>query len=169
MGFPRQEHWGGLPFPSPGDLPDPGIEPSSPASAGEFFTTEPPESQALITVSKCLVALASFFPGTTGRSGEEKGNPLQYSCLENPRDRGAWWTAIYGVAQSQTWLKRLSSSIFFIGLPRWCSGKESACQCKRHRRWGLGPWVGKIPWRRKWQPTPVFLPRESRGQRSLTI
>ena len=42
MGFPRQEHWGGLPFPSPGDLPDPGIEPSSPASAGEFFTTEPP-------------------------------------------------------------------------------------------------------------------------------
>ena len=38
------------------------------------------------------------------------GNPLQYSCLENPRDRGAWWAAIYGVAQSQTQLKRLSSS-----------------------------------------------------------
>ena len=38
------------------------------------------------------------------------GSPLQYSCLENPRDRGAWWAAIYGVAQSQTGLKRLSSS-----------------------------------------------------------
>ena len=40
-GFPRQECWNGLPFPSPGDLPDPGIEPSSPALAGGFFTTEP--------------------------------------------------------------------------------------------------------------------------------
>ena len=45
MGFPRQEYWSGLPFPSPGDLPNPGIEPMSPASpelAGEFFTTDPP-------------------------------------------------------------------------------------------------------------------------------
>ena len=42
--------------------------------------------------------------------GEGKSNPLQCSCLENPRDRGAWWAAIYGVAQSQTWLQRLSSS-----------------------------------------------------------
>ena len=44
------------------------------------------------------------------RSGEGNGNPLQYSCLENPRDRGAWWAAVYGVAQSRIWLKRLSSS-----------------------------------------------------------
>ena len=42
--------------------------------------------------------------------GEGNGNPLQCSCLENPRDRGAWWAAIYGVAQSRTQLKRLSSS-----------------------------------------------------------
>ena len=42
--------------------------------------------------------------------GEGNGNPLQCSCLENPRDKGAWWAAIYGVAQSQTWLKQLSSS-----------------------------------------------------------
>ena len=41
--------------------------------------------------------------------GEGNGNPLQHSCLENPRDRGAWWTAIYGVTQSRTRLKRLSS------------------------------------------------------------
>ena len=40
--FPRQEYWSGLPFPSPGDLPDPGIEPTSPALAGRFFTIEPP-------------------------------------------------------------------------------------------------------------------------------
>ena len=42
--------------------------------------------------------------------GEGNGNPLQCSCLENPRDGGAWWAAVYGVAQSRTWLKRLSSS-----------------------------------------------------------
>ena len=42
--------------------------------------------------------------------GEGNGNPLQYSCLENPRDRGAWWAAVYGVTQSWTWLKWLSSS-----------------------------------------------------------
>ena len=42
--------------------------------------------------------------------GEGNGNPLQCSCLENPRDRGAWWAAIYGVAQSRTQLKLLSSS-----------------------------------------------------------
>ena len=42
--------------------------------------------------------------------GEGNGNPLQYSCLENPRDGGAWWVAVSGVAQSQTRLKRLSSS-----------------------------------------------------------
>ena len=42
--------------------------------------------------------------------GEGNGNPLQCSCLENPRDRGAWWAAVYGVTQSRTWLKWLSSS-----------------------------------------------------------
>ena len=45
-----------------------------------------------------------------GGIGEGNGTPLQYSCLENPRDRGAWWAAVYGVTQSQTRLKRLSSS-----------------------------------------------------------
>ena len=47
------------------------------------------------------------------------------------------------------------------------SGKEPACQCRRHKRRGFDPWVGKIPWRRAWQPTPVFSPGESHGQRSL--
>ena len=42
--------------------------------------------------------------------GEGNGNPLRCSCLENPRDGGAWWAAVYGVARSRTWLKRLSSS-----------------------------------------------------------
>ena len=47
-------------------------------------------------------------------TGEENGNPLQCSCLENPRDRGAWWAAVYGVTQSWTRLKQLSSSSSLI-------------------------------------------------------
>ena len=47
------------------------------------------------------------------------------------------------------------------GLPWWLSGKESTCQWRRHR---FDPWVEKIPWRKKWQPTPVFLPGKSYGQ-----
>ena len=65
--------------------------------------------------------------------GEGNGTPLQYSCLENPTDGGAWQTAVHGVAKSRT---RLSNFTF-------------------------------TPWRRQWQPTPVFLPGESQGRRSL--
>ena len=50
MGFPRQEYWGGLPFPSPGHLPDPGIEPGSPALQVNSLPTEPPGKQCLLTV-----------------------------------------------------------------------------------------------------------------------
>ena len=59
--------------------------------------------------------------------------------------------------------------VLFSGFPGDASGKEPAyqCQCRRCKRHRFDPWVGKIPWRRKWQPTPVFLPRESHGQRSL--
>ena len=51
-----------------------------------------------------------------------------------------------------------------MGLPLWLSGKESACQCRRP---GFDHWVGKIPWRRKWQPTPVLLLAKFHGWRSL--
>ena len=70
-------------------------------------------------------------------SGEGNGNPLQCSCLENPRDGGVWWAAIYGVAQSWTRLKQLSSSSRLIH------------------------------WRRQWHTTPVLLPGESHGWRRL--
>ena len=104
--------------------------------------------------------------------GEGNGNPLQCSCLENPRDGGAWWAAVYGVTQSRTRLKRLSSSsssgVPLLGAsPDGASGKESACQCRRTKRLGFDPWVWKIPWRMKWPPTPVFLPEKSHGPRSL--
>ena len=52
-----------------------------------------------------------------------------------------------------------------MGLSRWQSGKEFACQCRRYR---FNPWVRKIPWSRKWQPTPVFVPGKFHGHRCLT-
>ena len=58
-------------------------------------------------------------------------------------------------------------SMYKLGFPAGTSGKEPACQCRRHKRHQFNPWVGEILWRRSWQPTPVFLPGESHGQRSL--
>ena len=155
MGFSGQEHWSGLPFPPPRDLPNPGIEPTSPvapALAGRFFTTEPSVSPAperptkisipalslvvkgthLLAPERCLLSddtghLSLTFPPLTspqehlvqnrssrdagltpgsGRSaGGGHGNPLQYSCLENSMDRGAWRATVHGVAKSQAQLK----------------------------------------------------------------
>ena len=65
--------------------------------------------------------------------GEGNSNPLQCSCLENPRGRGAWWASVHGVAKSRT---RLTTSLSLFTF---------------------------MHWRRKWQPTPVFLPGESQG------
>ena len=73
-------------------------------------------------------------------TGEGNGNPLQCSCLENPRDGEAWWAAVYGVTQSRTRLKWLSSS----------SSSSSDYIRRRH-----------------WRPTPVLLPGKSHGRRSL--
>ena len=70
---------------------------------------------------------------------------------------------VYGVTKSQTRL----SDFHFMGFPGGASGKEPACQCRRYKRCRFDPWVGKIPWKRKWQPTLVFLPGESHGLRSL--
>ena len=61
----------------------------------------------------------------------------------------------------------LGFSLGLLQLPRWCSGKEPICQCRRCKRIGLDPCAGKIPWRRKWEPIPIFLPGQSHGQRSL--
>ena len=88
------------------------------------------------------------FPLSCIREGN--GNPLQWSCLENPRDAGAWWAAVYGVSQSRTRLKRLSSS--------------SSSSSSRVTSLSLFTFMH---WRRKWQSTPVFLPGESQGRGSL--
>ena len=69
--------------------------------------------------------------------GEGNSNPLQWSCLENPRDGGAWWAAVYGVAQSRTRLKQLSSSS-----SSWLSGKKSSSTAGNQ---GLISGLGRSP------------------------
>ena len=54
-----------------------------------------------------------------------------------------------------------------LGFSGDASGKETTCQCRRYKRRGFDLWVGKVPWRRAWQSTPVFLSGEFHGQRSL--
>ena len=91
-------------------------------------------------------------------------NPLQYSCLKNYMDRGAWQAIVHGVAKSWTWLSNYHSltQAHYLGLSWWL--RQRICQC---RRCGFNPWIGKVSWRKKWQPTPVFLLGKSHGQRSL--
>ena len=74
------------------------------------------------------------------------------------RSTGSWRVGHGLVADQQQQRKKQ--------LPWWLSGKEPTCQCRRHSRLGFNPWVRKSPWRRKWQPTPAFLPGKSHGQRS---
>ena len=84
------------------------------ASADWTRPTHIRESNLLYSVYwfKCLFHWLHFH-FSLSCIGEGNGNPLQCSCLENPRDGGAWWAAVYGVAQSRTWLKQLSSSSSF--------------------------------------------------------
>ena len=92
MVFPRQEHWNGLSFPSPGDLPSPGMEPGSPALQADSLPSEPP---GVALVVKNLSASAGdvkdlgSVPGCGRSPGGGNGNLLCYSCLENPMNRGA--------------------------------------------------------------------------------
>ena len=72
---------------------------------------------------------------------------------------------LYSITDSRD--MNLSKFWEIVGFPGGTSGKEPACQCRRRRRCGFSPWIRKIPWRRKWQPTPILLPGKFHGQRSL--
>ncbi|KAI4548149.1 hypothetical protein MG293_000479 [Ovis ammon polii] len=68
-----------------------------------------------VKVSACNVGDLGSIPGSGRSPGEGNGNPLQYSCLENPMDRGAWWATVHGVAKSRT---RLSDFTFNVDVVR---------------------------------------------------
>ena len=133
MEFSRQEYWSGLPFPSPGNLLTPGTEPESPALQADSLPSESPgprrrqflmnifwliypklrTSHVALVVKNPLASAGDkrdlgSIPGWRRSPGEGNGNPLQYSCLENPMDRGAWRATVHGVAKSQTRLSNLA-------------------------------------------------------------
>ena len=100
----------------------------------------------------------------TQGAGIETGRPVR-RCLQKSR-WGKWW----GLGLESRAAAFYDSDGFHCArmvFPGGSSGKEPACQRRRCRRCRFDPWGGKIPWRRKWQPTPVFLPGKYQGQRSL--
>ena len=73
-----------------------------------------------------------------------------------------WWSRVLDSNK-----RELAYMYYYMGFPGGARGKEPTCQCRRHKKCGFDPWTGKIPWRKAQEPTPVFLPGESHGQRSL--
>ena len=138
MGFPRQEYCSGLPFPSPGHLPNPGIKSGSLAS----------------------VAMASrfFFTSTTWETPAHSWVwPSDHLCF-------SFSTLIYHIP----FLFRDSNYMYVRLLEVFLGGstdKEPTCQCRRCKRCSFNPWVGKIPWRSG--NAPVFVPGKLHGERSL--
>ena len=110
MGFSRQEYWSGLPTPSPGDLPIPGIEPTSPTLAGGFFTTEPPEKP-------------------NGASLKQSESEFAQSCLtpSDPMDCSLLGSSIHGIFQARglEWVAIAFSNTGILFSPKqegdsWC-------------------------------------------------
>ena len=120
MGFSKQEYWSGLPFPSPRDLPDPGMHPSlshcrqtlcrlshqERISSGEILLKSSTlflgfSSGSNDKESACNAGNLRLIPGSERSPGEGNGNLLQYSCLETPMDRGAWWATVHGFTESE--------------------------------------------------------------------
>ena len=94
--------------------------------------------------------------------GKSCSLPVSLCCsLHNGNDILGYWRPCEIVDLNQGWARKPP------GLPRWYSGKGSTCHGGDARRQRFDPWVRKISWRRAGQPTPVFLPGESHGQRSL--
>ena len=95
-------------------------------------------------------------------------------CYYNQPLQNSFSQAWYTYLTSQKIQPQMGNSVYIGNLnmgeqsvfnfPDVASGKESTCQCRRHKSCGFDPWVGKIPWSRKQQPTPVFLPGKSHGQ-----
>ena len=121
----------------------------------------------------------------SGRSpGGGHGNPFHYSCLENPRGQrtlagySPWSPKESDMTERQRTHKPspepptlgflvINSKYSSFRVHMRLSGKESAWQCRRCRRHRFDPWIRKIPWSRKWQPIPLFLPGKFHGQTSL--
>ena len=138
----------------------------------------------------CLLDVSFFFPSS--KLGREEFVSLPPSCRRHDKKFFAFtlvlrllrlfgerylYVCVY--KHMYIFIYHISYNILIWFLKRICiclrktqgftggaSGKGPACRCRRHKRHAFDPWVGRIPWRREWQPNPVFLPGESHGQRS---
>ena len=129
-----------------------------------LFTICFPRNQIKISLEKLLKVtlwIMSTFMSFTGLHMNRRVYPVEYFgrrllCLNSGQLRlplSLYWKVTHPKPET--------------GFPGGASGKESARQCRRHKRCRFNLWVRKIPLRSSWQPTPVFLPGESHGQRSL--
>ena len=150
MGFSRQEYWSLLPFPSPGYLPDPGIEPQFLALQSDSFPYEPSGKPLCRKWT-----MWSFKDGVPLHMWERLSQSVVFSC------RIFWANETGGNVNKSSNSSGLSWINAFLVAQ---TVKESACNAGDL---GLIPGSGRFPWRRKWQPTSVFLPGKSQEPRSL--
>ena len=108
------------------------------------------------SLGTCHLSPPSLFPLPPPRLAPAHPSPL----ASNPPSSQSPYTTFPTSPVNLSCRFSLSFGIicFMSGFPGGTSGKESTCQCRRYKRRGFDPWVGKIPWRRVWQRTPVFLP-----------
>ena len=151
-----------------------GSIPASRISAGEGIGYPLQYLGLLLWLSWWRISLKCWWLGFDPWVGK---TPWRRGRLTTPVRPGEFHgLCTHGVTKSQTWLSDFhffnSSDILklnneWMGFPGGTSGKEPVCKCRKSKRLGFDPWVQKIPWRSAWQPTSVFLPGESYGQRSL--
>ena len=125
-------------------------------SWGMMGPKSPPPSSLWIS----LFLAGDLFEGKKSRDCRHRsmGMVLAATRKNTDNNQGKWEALVW---RQPSWeelstQENLGSDPETLGLPMWRSGKEPSCQCRRHGRLGFDPWVGKIPWSRKWQPTPVF-------------
>ena len=149
---------------SPGDLPDPGIKPGSPALQADTLTSEPPGKwNANQNYNE-----KRFYTRQDDYNQMMENNKQEWACGNNPSKMTVasrkWYSHLGKQCSISTpnLIPELSNALAIF--PGGSNGKASAYYAGRPR---FNPWVRKVSWRRKWQPTLVFLPGKSYGWRSL--
>ena len=146
MGFSRQEYWSGVPLPSPAVMHK------------RNLIVETSLVDEIVKESACRKPM--FHPWVGKIPWRRKWQPTPVFFPGESHDRGAWQATVLGLQRvGHGWATK-----HFLSLPERYRWQRICLQCRRP---GFDLWVGKIPWRRKWQPTPVFLPGKFHGHRSL--
>ena len=118
-----------------------------------------PGSACSLTISLLRDLLSAGYCARLQGLGDKPGSQCSNtgeSVISTIEPQGA-----LGVGEEKPNKLLLITTLPLTVLPSWCYRKEPACQCRRQKRRRFNPWVGKIPWRRKQQPTPVFLSGKS--------